>query len=258
MEGDKYFADPFMATKYDRSYVFCEEYDYRVRKGRIVYFEFPIDLHPIPKVAMEQPFHMSYPYTVEYEGDIYCIPETKLAREISLYKAERFPEKWKKVATLIHDFAGVDATVFKHDGRWWLASSTGGDSSALNLYLWHATSLLGPWQPHVCNPVKVGLASCRPGGTPFEHEGYLYRPAQDCSEKYGGRIVFNRVVRLTPTEFKEESSAFLEPCADSPYQDGLHTISENGEVTIIDGNRRRFSMAAMKQALLQRLTGSEF
>lgn len=256
--GDRFFADPFLATKQNKSYILCEEYDYRLRKGRIVSFEFPAGLHLKPEVAIEQSFHMSYPYTIEYDGDVYCIPETKRAREISLYKAEDFPRKWMKVATLIDNFAGVDSTVFRYNDRWWLASSTGGKYSALNLLIWHAASLFGPWEPHVSNPVKVDIASCRPAGTPFEFEGNLYRPAQDCSGKYGGRIVLNRVVRLTPTEFKEEVTASLEPFVNSPYRDGIHTVCGRGNFTIIDGNRRRFSMAALKDDLMRKLVGSKF
>ena len=51
------------------------------------------------------PFHMSYPYLIEYENQIYCVPETSEANEVSLFVAKEFPVKWEKVMTLISDFA---------------------------------------------------------------------------------------------------------------------------------------------------------
>ena len=37
------------------------------------------------------------------------------------------------------------------------------------------------------------------------HMGRLYRPAQDCSEVYGQRIVINEVLALSPADFEERS-----------------------------------------------------
>ena len=240
-EPDRFLADPFLVTRNKRAYIMCEEYDYKSMKGRIMSFELENEkLTSKARVAIEMPFHMSYPFCFEHEGDVYCIPETRQIRQIALYAVEEFPSKWTRVATLIDNFAGADGTVFQHDGSWWLTSSIGGRYSSLRLMVWHSSKLLGPWRPHTQNPVKTDNSSTRPAGTPFTHRGSLYRPAQDCSKRYGGRIVLNRVVRLTPTEFKEERAAVIEPF-DGPYRDGIHTISAGGSITLIDGNRRVFS-----------------
>jgi len=238
---DGFLADPFLIAKNKKTYIMCEEYDYKNMKGRIVSLELENGKFASePRVAIAMPFHMSYPFSFEHEGNIYCIPETKQIRQIALYRAEEFPSKWTRVATLIDDFAGVDGTVFQHDGSWWLTSSLGGSYSSLRLMVWHSTNLFGPWKPHARNPVKTDSSSTRPAGTPFTHKGNLYRPGQDCSKKYGGRIVLNRVLRLTPEEFQEERAAVIEPF-DGPYRDGIHTISGGGGITLVDGNRRVFS-----------------
>lgn len=186
---------------------------------------------------------------------MYCIPEICGAREIALYKAEDFPYRWKKVAVLINSFAGVDSTIFRYQGRWWLTSTDGAAQSTNNshLFVWHATEVFGPWVPHVANPVKIDASSSRPAGTPFVHNGYLYRPAQDCSRIYGARIVLNRVLSLTPFEFKEECASVIEPCLTGPYPNGLHTISAVGGITVIDGKRHVFNKHAFKTALVSLL-----
>ena len=108
------------------------------------------------------------------------------------------------------------------------------------LRAWYAKDLFGPWMPHALNPIKMDVRSSRPAGTPFVYEGKLYRPTQDCSETYGGMITICHVKRLSPTEFEEEEISKIKPYQDSPYPDGLHTISSIGNMTIIDGKRMVF------------------
>jgi len=233
-----YIADPFALIRNGRIHILCEQFDYRTSKGRIVCIEINEQGLPSePKVAIDLPVHVSYPYILEREGEIYCIPETAEAREIALYKAEEFPVEWTRLKPLVDNFPGLDVTVFEYEKRWWLSCTAWEGRSSHRLFVWHASDLLGPWKPHAANPVKTDIRSSRPAGTPFLHSGCLYRPAQDCSRTYGGRIVLNRVVRLTPTEFKEEQAAVVEPYPDGPYPDGLHTLSSLGNITVLDGKR---------------------
>jgi len=234
----KFLADPFAIVRNETVYILCEEVDSRVGKGRIACVQLSNGIIPSdPKVVIEQPVHMSYPYLVEHRGSVYCIPETYQAREISLYKAQEFPWKWTKCTSLVRNFAGVDATVFQFQDRWWLTCTNEDVGSTKKLFVWYAPDLLGPWKPHSANPVKTDVRSSRPAGTPFMYKGHLYRPAQDCSRVYGGRVVLNRLEELTPTEFKEEPEAVIEPRPDSSYPDGLHTVSAAGDITLLDGKR---------------------
>lgn len=252
-ENDKYLADPFAVVRGGRVYILCEEFDYRLSKGRIVALELTENLSSFRlEVAMERPFHMSYPYSFEYRGNIYCIPETYQAREIALYRAERFPTRWKKVATLVDNFAGIDSTVFEYEGHWWLMCA-GEAKPHYRLFIWRASNPLGPWVPHEGNPVKMDISSSRPAGTPFLHDGYLYRPAQDCSRTYGGSIVLNRVLTLTAYKFKEERASVIQPYITSPYRDGIHTLSAAGNITIIDAKRRVFNRQAFRTELMTSL-----
>jgi len=248
----KFAADPFAICREKNIHILFEDYDYRTAKGCISAMSIHEKLLSPSKVVINAPFHMAYPYLLKYKDQIYCVPETCEAQEVSLYMANEFPNTWVKVATLIKDFAGVDSTVFQYEGRWWLMATDENDDSSCKLKAWHAPDLLGPWQPHAANPIKVDVRSARPAGTPFIHEGHLYRPSQDCSGNYGGKIVLNRVIRLTPAEFKEEQVAVIEPYRNSPYPDGLHTISAAGDVTIIDGVRKEF-IAKSLSALIDKM-----
>jgi hypothetical protein len=183
---------------------------------------------------------MSYPFLLEYEDAVYCIPETYQAREISLFRAGPTLRDWSKVATLVKDFPAVDSTIFRHEGRWWLFCTSQDAGPNSTLFAWHADELTGPWTPHRANPLKTDIRSGRPAGTPFVHDGRLYRPAQDCSTGYGAAVVFNRVLTLTPEDFSEEVAAVLKPDPYGPYPSGLHTVCVLKEHTVIDGARRMF------------------
>ena len=250
LDKGRFLADPFGLMRDGRVRVLCEEFDYRTRKGTIVYLEFPIPPGmPQPQPVIRGPFHMSYPYLFEYHGNVYCVPETHHAREVSLYKAEEFPLRWNRAATLIKGIGGLDITIFEHSDRWWLACTDFDRGPETDLLVWHAPSPLGPWTPHPRNPVKRDIGSARSAGTPFRHKGNLYRPAQDCSKRYGGRIVLNRITRLTPTEFQEEPAAVVEPYSEGPYPDGIHTLSAAGDYTLVDGYRLTFIKSAFRNAV---------
>lgn len=239
--GDEYLADPFGLVYDGRLTVLCERYRRATRRGAIATFDWPAagDV-PDAKAVLPLEGHASYPFLLEEGGKIYCIPETSQAGEVALYRADSFPDRWTKITTLLGGFAGVDSTICRYEGRWWLFSM---DAKAPDrkLYVWYADRIEGPWTSHPKNPVLGSLASARPAGTPFLWHGNLYRPAQDCSKTYGGRVALNCVEELSPTAFHEYVVSFVEPDPNGPYPLGLHTLSSVGDVTLIDGFRNVFS-----------------
>ncbi len=252
-ERGRFIADPFGAQIDGVTHILYEDFRYATSKGVIGTIEAAASGPPrIPQVAIELPVHASYPYLVVDRGEIYCIPETNESREIGLHRAVDFPTRWEKVGTLVSGVAALDPTVFRHEGRWWLTCTDRDVGENMPLFVWHARNLEGPWEPHALNPVKADIRSSRPAGTPFVHGAILYRPAQDCSRMYGGGIVINRIVRLTPTEFAEEPAATVEPFSESPFPDGIHTLSGVGDITLIDSKRHRFVPSAIPYVLRNR------
>jgi len=68
-------------------------------------------------------------------------------------------------------------------------------------------------------------------GRPFMLDGRMFRPAQDCSETYGGAVNVMEIVELSPTVFREVHATRLEADPSWPYPHGLHHL-------VVDGNRR--------------------
>lgn len=236
----EFYADPFAIVRGGRPTLFCERVDFREGRGSIVAFDADAPERE-QRVDIGPAVHRSYPYLLEHDGRLYCIPETSEAYEVALYEVERFPDRWMRVATLVSGLPLVDVTPFHYQGRWWITATLPASRGAnCELHVYYADALRGPWRPHLANPVKVDLRSARPGGTPFWKDGVLYRPAQDCSGRYGRRVVINRIVTLTDRVFEEEYAATVQPPSRGPYTQGLHTVSACGDMTVIDAKRYIF------------------
>lgn len=251
----RFLADPFGLVVGGRLAILAEVYDFRTQLGSIAALEVLAD-KPVSGARTVIPLsvHMSYPYIFQAEGQVYCVPETHQARQVELFRAVIFPYRWERVATLLDNVALVDATVFRHGSYWWLlGTDTDADIYGFGfLNAWYAREVQGPWRAHSRNPVKIDVRSSRPAGTPFEYEGRLYRPAQDCSGTYGGSVVLNQIDRLTPTEFSEKAVRVIRPDPKARYSAGVHTISAAGDITLVDGKRDVFIPWAFAHALLEK------
>lgn len=235
LPAHRFCADPFIVSDGKETSILFEDFDYRNFKGCIRAKQGNEDR----RVLGGRTNHFSYPYAFKVKEEIFCIPETGDAREIALYRAVKFPYHWEKAKVLISDFPGIDATVFEYQGRWWLWATSLDAGPLSHLYLWSAPDVYGPWSPHPGNPVKIDASSARPAGMPFVFHNVLYRPAQDCSRRYGEKIVFNRIDKISKTEFSEHVEKILNPLP-GMYSQGLHTISFSEEKIAVDGLRYRF------------------
>lgn len=250
-----FISDPF-GLPGDHGTVLVEEFDYRTQRGRISALPRTGDDFGQPRTVLECPEHLSYPYLLEDDGQVYCIPEIADARELRLYRLPGLPGDkgaWELDTVLLRDFAAVDPTIFRHEGRYWLLCTNADDQADAKLLGFHSPSLRGPWKAHALNPLKTDIRGSRPAGRPFVHEGKLYRPAQDCTDGYGSAVAIHHVQRLTPTEFYETRITTVRPDPNGPYPDGLHTLVSVGGGTIIDGRRNAFIPRVFQRNLTAKL-----
>ncbi len=235
-----YRADPFGYLGSDGQLnMLYEKFEYATGIGSIARIRPKRDnILKRSRTMLSNGSHLSYPYVVEHDGVVYVVPENAASGRVDLYKVNEANEALEPVGTLLNEPL-FDPTLFAHEGRWWLAG-TKAPLTNVALYLYHGPSLLGPFTPHALNPVKFDVRSARPAGTPFVHDGALYRPGQDSSRTYGGRIAMNRIVELTPTAFQETTVKFVGPIKGA-YGQGLHTLCALGDITLVDGKRWTFS-----------------
>ena len=238
---DRFWADPFPLHVDGRYFVLFEELIFASPKGRILGFELTKSGPAGPPVpVLERDYHLSYPYLFEHEGERYMIPETAGDRSVQLFRAVNAPFEWQLDRVLLSGVKLVDATVVEIDGRWWMFAGAvaRGGSRCDELNIYYADTPFGPWCPHRRNPVISDVRHARPAGRPFQLDGQWYRPAQDCSRRYGYAIALRRITRLDPNEYREETATMLTP----DWKHGLlgtHTINAVDGLTVIDVERRR-------------------
>lgn len=233
----QYLADPFLITDRGRRALLAEEYRYaRPARGRIV--QVMVDTERLTlEPQLSAPGHLSYPCVVTADGETYCIPESHRLKQCRLYR--RLADgAWRLERVLLENCAAVDPTVFWHAGWWWLFCTDQRAGHNLKLFAYYAAALEGEWRPHALNPLKCDVTSARPAGPPFTLHGRLYRPAQDCSQTYGGAVTLNEVLALSPTAFAERPVRHYQPDPAGPYPAGLHHLTVAEDLIVIDGKRR--------------------
>lgn len=238
---DRYWADPFVLSRNGRYFVFFEELPFKAKRAHISMVEIDsAGRASRPVAVLQRDYHLSYPFLVEDDGQLYMIPESARNGTVEAWRCIDFPLRWKLERVLLPGVRCVDATFYRGPDRWWMFANVAARDSRMfddELHLFHADRLLGDWQPHRRNPVKSDARCARPAGQLYWKNGALHRPAQICAPLYGSGLSINRVMRLTPHQYAERQVERILPSGrDGLY--GVHTINRAGELTVIDAFRR--------------------
>jgi len=236
--SDRFYADPFLFKREGKTFLFLEDLRYSEGRALISYCELGPDGTPGPVIeVLRRPYHLSYPFLFEENGEIYMIPETKGNRTVELYRATNFPTEWALDTILLSDLYAVDATIQKIGGKYWMfvGISNGRYSNCDELGIFFSDALKGPWTRHPANPVLSDVRRSRPAGALFYDQGRLIRPSQDCAKAYGYATVFSEVLTLTETGYEERPIARLDPGWVKGNL-GTHTYTRTDEFEVIDGN----------------------
>ncbi len=250
---DRYWADPFALEKNGRYFVFFEELPFKSARAHISMIEIDRATGQVsaPVPVLERPYHLSYPFLMEHEGQLYMIPETAQNGTVELYRCIDFPLRWKLERVLMQGVRVVDATFHRGADRWWMFANAAAQDSRVfddELHLFSSDKLLGDWRPHPRNPVKSDARCARPAGQLFWRNGALYRPAQICAPLYGAGLSINRVLRLTPRDYAERQVERILPSRREGLL-GLHTVNRAGDLTVVDAFMRRSRSDLLEKAM---------
>jgi hypothetical protein len=239
-----FVADPFMLRVRDLWYMFFEVYNHETDKGEIgLAISGDGFTWNYQHIVLAEPFHLSYPYVFEWEGDFYMIPESHKAGDIRLYKASRFPTEWTQTDTLLTGQTFSDSSLFRHDAKWWLFTETNLDHHD-TLRLYYATNLSGPWHEHPKSPIIYGDPHiARPAGRVLTLPGSIVRYSQDCYPTYGTEVRAFEITELTTSTYKEcqvLQSRVLGPSGIGWNAHGMHHLDphlmDNGQwIACVDG-----------------------
>lgn len=240
---DRFWADPFVYFKNDKYYIFLEELLYKEGKGKIAVIEMDQNgTYSKPTTVIEKKYHLSYPFLIEENNELYMIPESSENKTIEIYKCTNFPYKWDFHKVLINNIKAVDTTILKHNGKYWLFCNVvenSGASSYDELFLFYSDSLLeSEFVPHPQNPIVSDAKTARPAGNIFEYKGKLFRPAQNCTKVYGYGMQIKEIITLTETEYEEKHIQSIYPNWEKDLI-ATHTLNHINKLTVIDAMIKR-------------------
>ncbi|RWM20863.1 MAG: hypothetical protein E5X53_13170 [Mesorhizobium sp.] len=235
-DGQRFYADPFVLERDGRHYLFVEEFPYATGRGVISVAELADDGNfGVPRVVLEEAHHLSYPQVFAHAGEIFMIPESAAARELVLYRAAQFPDRWVRDTVLMTDKDFNDATLLESNGRFWLLGTErfGFGSASDTMAVYSAPSLRGPWVAHGLNPIAVDHSAARPGGAFIRQDDALVLPVQNGSRAYGGGLGLMRLDRLDELDVR---FAPPRPIGPGPAwaRVGIHTLNRAGNVEVVD------------------------
>lgn len=241
LPDNQWCADPFVIEDGSDHYIFVEQYLKDKDKGCIGYFKF-MDGEPINQgIIIENTYHMSYPDVFRYKGQYFMIPESSANSTVDLYVADHFPEKWRKVKTLINGQKYVDSTVYQDGEDYYLISY-----SMIGGYEIHVFALdMEKQEVTLVSKRKYPKNVGRPGGRLFKENDKLMRPAQDCSRKYGEALILYQVDDLNRDgEFVEHEVRRMEVGSVSieSYPERLHQWTSGSHYEVIDVYKEKFDL----------------
>jgi|WetSurMetagenome_2_1015567.scaffolds.fasta_scaffold50012_2 hypothetical protein len=235
---DRFWADPFVICRNGEIYIFIEEVLYKTMKGHITLLVINEKGQLLrTRKILDKPYHMSYPFVFNADGNYYMIPETSENKSIDLYKCEEFPVKWSFAMNLMDNIIAKDTTLFFHDNKWWLFTAINESqlySEYAELFLFYSSDLFtSKWIPHPNNPISTDIRTARPAGKVFVHQDKIYRPSQDCSGRYGRAININQIITLSETSYKEVLVSRTDATWEKKLK-GTHTFNSDENFSIID------------------------
>jgi hypothetical protein len=234
---NRFLADPFLYQKNGIHYCFLEDYDYNIGRGCISVYEIAAEGYKDLGVAIKEDFHLSYPFLLPYQGDLYMCPETHEARDIRLYKCVDFPLKWELSHILIDDISAADSNIFYKDGKWWLLTnvcSSGLHDHSNELHIFSSERLLSTdWTPHPLNPVIFDSDRGRNGGL-ISDDNYVYRVFQSQGfDMYGKAFGVGRINEISESNYSEETIFRVEPSFFKNLK-GTHTYNYCEGLAVLD------------------------
>ena len=236
-----YYADPFIHDTEQGRFCFVEEFRHAKNKGEIVVLRFDgnADGNQAVRigVALEESFHLSFPYLFEYEGALYMCPESHGSGQIRIYRCSDFPLQWDLHSVAMDAVAAVDSMIFQAHDRWWLMSSLhplGDTETYPELHIFSAPDpLSGQWTPHPHNPLVVDPEFARNAGL-LRDGDKIYRVSQARSfEAYGAWATVSEIKALSLEHYEENLVSQLKPSFDSRAT-GLHHLQSNDDFTVWD------------------------
>lgn len=204
-------ADPFLFVKEDELFLFYE-LQYGFCPGQIVMIKTQ-DLKEWTKpiVVLREPFHLSFPFVFEDNGEVYMVPESEANNSIRLYKSNADLTSFIYVRTLLRQDRSlgmncnyVDSHIYTKDGVYYLFTSYLKKWEMIQELYYTDDLINGVFQRHPSSPICISHEYGRNGGSLIEYNGKMLRVSQDCHKDYGDNVSLHEIVIIDKKHYEEK------------------------------------------------------
>lgn len=235
---DRWFADPFILDVTNSEIIIlAEEYCYDICRGRIA--RLVIDRKSYEEksfeIILELPTHLSFPFIIRQNAKVYLLPENSASGCSIIYEYDDITRNLKPLHYLAEEpFA--DATVFEMEGKTYLCTTMLPDTNSKSIKIYSFDKEALKVIDKIAT-VEFSIVCGRNAGEVFELDGHLYRPAQDCTLRYGHGVILQKII-LKDGKWKFDDVNSYYPNS-FKYNQGVHTFNHYKGLTVIDARGYR-------------------
>ena len=237
-EKGTFNADPFVVEKDNKNYCFVECFNYAEKKAKINVFELSEKGYVFLGTALEESFHLSFPFIFKFNNEFYMVPESSKNRDIRLYKCQNFPLKWELQEILIDDIDAADTMIFQKNNKWWMMTNEDPlklDNHNYQMNIYYSDNLLnGKWISHKNNPIIMDANSARNAGLLLDEDN-VFRVSQAFGfyKKYGENFSINKIESISETGYSEKIFSSHKKFFNKKIL-GSHHFHSNDKYTVFD------------------------
>lgn len=249
---NRWFADPFILDVTDNEIiVLVEEFYDPINRGRISKLIVDRLSYRLVKVVpiLELPSHLSFPAIKRVGEKVFIYPENGNASTLNLYEYNPVTDACKELRTLSNDPL-ADAIWTDLFGEELIFSTHQPTHNGSELGVYRLDGNLFKESGLISFPANTA----RNAGDWFKVGDKVYRPAQDCTKRYGGAVILQEVTK-TDFGFNFKDVCRIEHTYKS-YKLGCHTFNNYNGLSVIDvnGYRRPILANVMKGITAFRLS----
>ena len=231
------WADPFICEEKKVNYIFFENNDLLLNKGKISCGIIKDNKVIGVKDILNLNYHLSYPFIWKSKKDIFLIPESSQNKSIQIWKSTSFPYKWKLFKTIFKNEYCCDTTIIKdiNNNNWLFTNKSNDQTNDPNneLYIYKMIGNFDKFIPHKLNPVVTDCRTARNAGS-LNLKNMMLRPSQiNNSLGYGLGLNINRITSLSLDDFKEITIKKIYPYKKTNAS-GLHHICNTQSKIVVD------------------------
>ncbi len=255
-----WYADPIIREIYGKTYVFMEAFNKWDGLGCIAVSEVNFGRMKRPKIALTEPFHLSFPEIFAYKGSYYMIPETGSTSEFRFYKMGRSATEWKLYRAIKTEMRFADTAVYvKEDNIYLITTESKRENPFVNrLFVFRVKNFGADKNIDIeeiyGETVNDYGHNKRNGGSLLSAcDGKLIRVIQNSEDGfYGKYLSFKKIEKIDHDSYREIIYGETIQLNSIDYHlsllhktKGIHTYGRSGNYEVIDIKTESVSLAVI-------------